>query len=91
MLLSFVCQCRKYSVERFTQAHNLPYYVKETFSRDYDGSLRYVESQVLEQHIYALRDKCFKERTQSKWPFSVVCVAYVHVYFALDKFFYCVY
>ncbi|KAM3181410.1 hypothetical protein ACTXT7_014440 [Hymenolepis weldensis] len=56
----------KYSVERFTQAHNLPYYVKETFSRDYDGSLRYVESQVLEQHIYALRDKCFKERTQKE-------------------------
>ncbi|VUZ43455.1 unnamed protein product [Hymenolepis diminuta] len=56
----------KYSVERFTQAHNLPYYVKETFSRDYDGSLRYVESQVLEQHIYALRDKCFKERAQKE-------------------------
>ncbi|VDN97674.1 unnamed protein product [Rodentolepis nana] len=56
----------KYPVERFTHNHHLPYYVKETFSKDYDGSLRYVENQVLDQHMHVLRERCFKERLQKE-------------------------
>nr|CDS18886.1 DnaJ protein subfamily B 2 [Echinococcus granulosus] len=56
----------KYTVQRHTQAHSLPYYVKETFPQEYDGSIRHIENQVLEQHLYVLRDKCFKERAQKE-------------------------
>ncbi|KAM7539342.1 hypothetical protein Aperf_G00000055236 [Anoplocephala perfoliata] len=59
-------QSSKYSVLRHTEVHHLPYYVKETFSKDYDGSLRFIENQVSEQHLYVLRDKCFKERSQKE-------------------------
>lgn len=57
---------RKYPIERLTEAHSLPYYVKESFAQDYDGSLRQLEGQVLEQHVYVLRERCFRERGQSK-------------------------
>ncbi|VDM17897.1 unnamed protein product [Hydatigera taeniaeformis] len=56
----------KYTIQRHTQAHNLPYYVKDTFSQEYGGSIRHIENQVLEQHLYVLRDKCFKERSQKE-------------------------
>ncbi|KAL5103449.1 hypothetical protein TcWFU_010117 [Taenia crassiceps] len=56
----------KYTILRNTQAHSLPYYVKDTFAQEYGGSIRHIENQVLEQHLYVLRDKCFRERAQKE-------------------------
>ncbi|VDN32943.1 unnamed protein product [Dibothriocephalus latus] len=56
----------KYPVERVTAQHNINYYVKPTFSEDFDGNLAHMESQVEEQYVYYLRDRCFKEQNQKE-------------------------
>lgn len=54
----------KYPVERVTNQHHVNYYVKPTFSEDFDGNLAHMESQVEEQYVYYLRDRCYKEQNQ---------------------------
>ncbi|BHF75196.1 hypothetical protein SprV_0501829100 [Sparganum proliferum] len=54
----------KYPVERVTNQHQVNYYVKPTFSEEFDGNLAHMESQVEEQYVYYLRDRCYKEQSQ---------------------------
>ncbi|VDK39465.1 unnamed protein product [Taenia asiatica] len=54
----------KYTVQRQTQAHSLPYYVKDTFAQEYDGSIRHIENQLhLNMQIGALIARTSMQRS----------------------------
>ncbi|XP_035217586.1 dnaJ homolog subfamily B member 14-like [Stegodyphus dumicola] len=53
---------QKYSIERKTSNLKVPYFVKENFATDYQGSIRKLEAQVEEEFIANLRGSCFKEK-----------------------------
>lgn len=52
----------KYSVLRTTQGLKVPYYVKENFHTEYQGSLRRLEISVEEEYLNNLRHACFREK-----------------------------
>ncbi|KAF7255294.1 hypothetical protein EG68_07423 [Paragonimus skrjabini miyazakii] len=51
-----------YSVERFTNSHRVPFYVKPTFEKDFDGNLARLESQIEGEFENNLRIRCFREK-----------------------------
>lgn len=53
----------KYSVQRTTQGLKVPYYVKENFHTEYQGSLRRLEISVEEEYLNNLRHACFREKS----------------------------
>ncbi|KAI4477139.1 hypothetical protein M0804_012960 [Polistes exclamans] len=53
----------KYSITRKTQKLNVPYYVKENFHTEYQGSLRRLEISVEEEYLLTLRQDCYRERS----------------------------
>ncbi|CAD1477136.1 unnamed protein product [Heterotrigona itama] len=53
----------KYSVPRTTQGLKVPYYVKENFHTEYQGSLRRLEISVEEEYLNNLRHACFREKS----------------------------
>ncbi|XP_041968176.1 dnaJ homolog subfamily B member 14 [Aricia agestis] len=52
----------KYPVPRETISLKVPYYVKENFHTDYQGSLRRLEMAIEEEYIASLRMACQRER-----------------------------
>ncbi|KAK7579807.1 hypothetical protein V9T40_000436 [Parthenolecanium corni] len=52
----------KYPVARHTTRLHIPYYVKENFRLDYQGSLARLEANVEEEFMSSLRNACYKER-----------------------------
>ncbi|GIY36683.1 dnaJ homolog subfamily B member 12 [Caerostris darwini] len=52
----------KYPYEKRTSNMKIPYYVKENFASDYQGSVQRLEAQVEEEYIANLRGACFKEK-----------------------------
>ncbi|XP_008546264.1 dnaJ homolog subfamily B member 12 [Microplitis demolitor] len=52
----------KYSVQRQTQEMKVPYYVKENFHSEYQGSLRRLEISVEEEYVNNLRHACYREK-----------------------------
>jgi DnaJ family protein B protein 12 len=52
----------KYPVERKTLNHRIPYYVKENFGTEYQGSLGRLESAVEEEYIMNMKRACFSEK-----------------------------
>ncbi|XP_055935754.1 dnaJ homolog subfamily B member 14-like [Argiope bruennichi] len=52
----------KYPYEKRTSNLRVPYYVKENFASEYQGSVQRLEAQVEEEYIANLRGSCFKER-----------------------------
>ncbi|KAG8040122.1 hypothetical protein G9C98_000692 [Cotesia typhae] len=52
----------KYSVQKQTQEMKVPYYVKENFHSEYQGSLRRLEISVEEEFINNLRHACYREK-----------------------------
>ncbi|XP_032525992.2 dnaJ homolog subfamily B member 12 isoform X1 [Danaus plexippus] len=52
----------KYPVPRETVNLKVPYYVKENFHTDYQGSLRRLEMAIEEEYIVGLRHACQRER-----------------------------
>ncbi|CAH0730741.1 unnamed protein product, partial [Brenthis ino] len=52
----------KYPVPRETVNLKVPYYVKENFHTDYQGSLRRLEMAIEEEFIVGLRHACQRER-----------------------------
>lgn len=57
----------KYSVQRQTQEMKVPYYVKENFHSEYQGSLRRLEISVEEEFVNNLRHACYREKNYSKF------------------------
>ncbi|XP_076230829.1 dnaJ homolog subfamily B member 12 [Calliopsis andreniformis] len=53
----------KYSVLRTTQGLKVPYYVKENFHTEYQGSLRRLEISVEEEYLNNLRHACYREKS----------------------------
>ncbi|KAF5400858.1 DnaJ protein subfamily B 2 [Paragonimus heterotremus] len=51
-----------YSVERFTNSHRVPFYVKPSFEKDFDGNLARLESQIEGEFENNLRIRCFREK-----------------------------
>ncbi|XP_046479573.1 dnaJ homolog subfamily B member 12 [Neodiprion pinetum] len=52
----------KYSIKRTTQSLKVPYYVKENFHSEYQGSLRRLEISVEEEYMNNLRQACYREK-----------------------------
>lgn len=52
----------KYPVERQTRHLRIPYYVKDTFNSEYQGSIRRIEQQVEEEYVTSLRASCIREK-----------------------------
>ncbi|XP_012263613.1 dnaJ homolog subfamily B member 12 [Athalia rosae] len=52
----------KYSIQRTTQGMKVPYYVKENFHSEYQGSLRRLEISVEEEFVNNLRQACYREK-----------------------------
>uniref|UniRef100_A0A6M2DV52 Putative secreted protein n=1 Tax=Xenopsylla cheopis TaxID=163159 RepID=A0A6M2DV52_XENCH len=55
-------QTQKFVVYRKTESLNIPYYVKENFHTDYQGSIRRLESTVEEEYIVNMRHSCHREK-----------------------------
>lgn len=55
-------QTPKYSVERRTLNFKIPYYVKENFVSEYQGSLSRLEHSVEEEYILYMKRSCYNER-----------------------------
>ncbi|CAG7668728.1 unnamed protein product [Allacma fusca] len=53
---------QKYNVKRTTGELEVPYYVKESFTSDFQGNLKRLESGIEEEYIANLRNECFKQR-----------------------------
>jgi len=53
----------KYNVKRATSSLRIPYYVKDSFSSDFTGSLRKLESNIEEDYLNVLRQNCFREKS----------------------------
>ncbi|OON20763.1 DnaJ domain protein [Opisthorchis viverrini] len=64
----------KYSVERLTSSHNVPFYVKPSFTTEFDGHLGRLEAQVEEEYANNLRFRCFREREYMHLQLSAVRV-----------------
>lgn len=58
---------RKYSVSRTTQGLKIPYYVKENFHSEYQGSLRRLEISIEEEFMNSLRQTCAREKSYSMY------------------------
>ncbi|KAL1122148.1 hypothetical protein AAG570_003553 [Ranatra chinensis] len=56
-------QNHKFPVLRKTINLQIPYYVKENFNSDYQGSIRRLEVSVEEEYISNLRNACYRERS----------------------------
>jgi len=54
---------QKYNVKRATSNLRIPYYVKDSFSADFTGSLRRLESSIEEDYLNTLRQNCFREKS----------------------------
>lgn len=57
---------RKYSIERRTVSLNIPYFVKDNFHTEYQGSLGRLEASVEEEYVTTLKHACYRERNYSK-------------------------
>ncbi|EZA49366.1 hypothetical protein DMN91_008986 [Ooceraea biroi] len=52
----------KYSVARTTQTLKVPYFVKENFHSEYQGSLRRLEISIEEDFVHGLKQTCVREK-----------------------------
>lgn len=45
---------------------NIPYYVKDRFESEYQGSLARLENAVEEEYIIVMKQACYRERSYRK-------------------------
>lgn len=57
----------KYPIERHTTNLGVPYYVKENFHSEYQGSVRRLEVTIEEEYLANLRHACFREKNYRKF------------------------
>jgi DnaJ homolog subfamily B member 12 len=55
-------QSHKFPVARKTMNFKIPYYVKDNFHTEYQGSLRRLEASVEEDYVNGLRHACHREK-----------------------------
>lgn len=56
-------QSQKYNIRRATSNLRVPYYVKDSFHTDFQGSIRRLESSIEEDYLSNLRQNCFREKS----------------------------
>jgi len=61
---------QKFSVARKTQNFKIPYYVKENFHSEYQGSVGRLEASVEEDYLTNLKHSCYRERNYKETMFS---------------------
>lgn len=71
MYLYFLSLNSKYPIRRETQHLSVPYFVKENFENDYQGSLGRLENSVEEDFIYTMKQNCFRERSYRKFVINI--------------------
>lgn len=54
-------------MRRNTEHLNIPYYVKDKFENDYQGSVARLENSVEEDYIATMKQACFRERSYRKF------------------------
>lgn len=59
----------KYNVKRETTSLKIPYYVKEDFYSEYEGSVSRLEESVEEDYLNHLKQSCGRERNYRKLLF----------------------
>lgn len=64
------------------RSHNLqvPYYVKENFHTEYQGSVKRLELSVEEEYVSNLRHQCYREKSYRK------CFSFVFYHILLNIF-----
>lgn len=56
-------QTRTYHVRKTTSNLRIPYFVKDSFHADFQGSLRRLEASIEEDYLSNLRQACFREKS----------------------------
>lgn len=46
---------------------NVPYYVRDTFKKEYQGSLHRLESNIEEEYIMVMKQNCMRERSYREY------------------------
>lgn len=46
---------------------NIPYYVREQFKKEYQGSIERLESNIEEEYIVVMKQNCFRERSYREY------------------------
>ncbi|VEN35058.1 unnamed protein product [Callosobruchus maculatus] len=80
----------KYPIQRHTQNLRIPYYVKENFHTEYQGSVRRLELSVEEEYISNLRHACYREKNYSNCFSYLILTLYIWLMQMVDvilKFF----
>lgn len=62
----------KYTVLRKTIHLNIPYYVKDRFETEYQGSLARLENAVEEEYIAVMKQSCYRERSYRKLTYRML-------------------
>lgn len=66
-LLKYECSYRRYPIRRNTIHLNIPYFVKDKFENEYQGSLARLENSVEEEYIATMKQACYRERSYRKF------------------------
>lgn len=61
---------QKFSVARKTQNFKIPYYVKDNFHSEYQGSVGRLEASVEEDYLTNLKHSCYRERNYKETMFA---------------------
>lgn len=75
---------RKYTIARKTNALKIPYYVKDNFHTEYQGSVGRLDTSVEEEYLNTLKHACYRERNYSNY-FEFKCTVYPTNLFYLQK------
>lgn len=75
----------KYNVARKTNSLKIPYYVKENFHTEYQGSVLRLEASVEEEYINNLKHACYRERNYSKSRIKLICNKLLKLYYFTEE------
>lgn len=70
---------RKYTVERLTVRMKVPYFVKENFHLEYQGSTARLDASVEEEYVTNLKHACYRERNYSEYSNQLSLSTYIRI------------
>lgn len=65
---------------------NVPYYVRDTFKKEYQGSLHRLESSIEEEYIVVMKQNCMRERSYRELKIKRKCRKHLCIAFILLLF-----
>lgn len=63
----------------------MPYYVKDNFHSEYQGSLRRLELSVEEEYLTNLRHNCYREKNYSEIFAYLLYIIYINYFYSSNK------